>query len=215
MFKPTRPAASYGMAIALLCSTAAAAETNGPADSEQPDRVLLPGSVKHGGYGAPEIKFTTMTGDAAILAGGQGGWIINHGFVIGGAGYGLTTIHDAPAPFSPANLRSTLQFGYGGPRLGYILYPHDVLHFTFGLLVGGGGYTILSRNDTTNDSYTHDGRGFFVIEPEAELEANLLQFLRLGFGFSYRYVGTRAVSYLQTSDLSGPSASLALRLGAF
>ena len=64
--------------------------------------------------------------------------------------------------------------------------------------MGGGGYTIFSRNDVADDSYTHDGRGFFVLEPEAELEANVVKFLRIGFGVSYRYVGTKAAAHLQT-----------------
>jgi hypothetical protein len=138
---------AYGMAIALLPASALADRTvastapvtapanvsNASAESpkpleaatsldyEEPDRLLLPGKVKHGGYGAPEVKFTTMTGDPAVLVGFQGGWIINHGFVIGAAGYGLSTTHDAPAALSLPSTRSTLQFGYGGPRLGYVI----------------------------------------------------------------------------------------------
>jgi hypothetical protein len=184
-------------------------------DYDEPDRLLLPGNVKHGGYGAPEVKFTTMTGEPAILVGFQGGWIVNHGFVIGFAGYGLSTTHDAPAPFTVANARSTLQFGYGGPLLSYIVRPHDVVHATLGLLVGGGGYTILSRDVVSDESRTHDGRGFFVLEPQAELEANVLKFLRVGFGVSWRYVGTKDVPYLATNDLSGASAGMFVKIGSF
>jgi hypothetical protein len=232
---------AYGMAIALLPASALADRTVAstapvtapanvantsaespkpleaapPLDDEEPDRLLLPGKVKHGGYGAPEVKFTTMTGDPAVLVGFQGGWIINHGFVIGAAGYGLSTTHDAPSALSLPNTRSTLQFGYGGPRLGYVIRPHDVVHASLGLLVGGGGYTILSRDIGTDESQTHDGRGFFVMEPQAELEANMLRFLRAGFSVSYRYVGTKDVPQVATRDLSGPAASVFVKFGSF
>jgi hypothetical protein len=184
-------------------------------DYDEPDRVLLPGKAKHGGFGGPELKLTTMTGDAAILMGGQGGWIINHGFVIGGAGYGLTTTHDAPATLSRPNTRSSLQFGYGGLRLSYIVRPHDVVHFTMGLLVGAGGYSILSRNDAADSHMMHDGRAFFVTEPQGEIETNVLRYLRVGFGFSYRFIGTRSVPGLDASDLSGPAASILVKAGVF
>ena len=34
------------------------------------------------------MTFTTLNGENAVLVGGRGGWIINHSFVLGGAGYG-------------------------------------------------------------------------------------------------------------------------------
>jgi hypothetical protein len=185
-----------------------------PLGEEEP-RVLFPGRVKHGGYGGPELKLTSMNGDPALLVGGQGGWIIDHGFVIGAAGYGLVTRHDAPPELSPALNRSTLQLGYGGPRLSYVLRPNDLVHFTFGLLVGGGGFTILSRDNMTHDFRTHDSRAFFVMEPQAEVEANLVRHVRLAFGVSYRYIDTNASSPLRSSDLSGLAASVLVKAGSF
>jgi hypothetical protein len=198
----------------VLALSPAVALADGP-NGEQPDQVLLPGHVEHGGFGAPEIKLTTMMGDAAILVGGQGGWIINHGFVLGGAGYGLATQHDAPASLSRAGARSTLQFGYGGPRLVYIVQPHALVHVTFGLLIGGGGYGVLSRNDAADSGYVHDSHGFFVAEPQAEVEANVVKFARVGFGLSYRYVGIGSTTALGSTDLSGPAGSLFAKLGVF
>jgi len=156
-----------------------------------------------------------MTGDAAILVGGQGGWIINHGFVIGGAGYGLATTHDAPAELGRPNSRSTLQFGYGGMRLSYIVQPHDVVHVVFGLLAGAGGYSVLSRNDALDSHQMHDGRAFFVAEPQGEIETNLVRHIRVAFGFSYRFVGVRSIPGLNATDLSGPAASLMIKGGVF
>ena len=38
----------------------------------------------------PAIRFTQIDGDFGVLVGGRGEWIINHRFVLGGGGYGLT-----------------------------------------------------------------------------------------------------------------------------
>jgi hypothetical protein len=57
----------------------------------------------------------------AMMAGGRGGWVINHSLIIGGGGYGITTEVNAT---EGANRRSgplDLQFGYGRRRSGI---PH-------------------------------------------------------------------------------------------
>lgn len=140
---------------------------------------------------------------------------MNHGFVLGGAGYGLVTSHDAPGEFERPNTRSSLQFGYGGIRLSYIVRPHDVVHVVFGLLAGAGGYSILSRNDASDFHQMHDGRAFFVAEPQGEIETNVLRHVRFAFGFSYRFIGVRSVPGLGASDLSGPAASIMVKAGIF
>jgi hypothetical protein len=185
-----------------------------PPGEEQP-RVLFPGRVKHGGYGGPELKLTSMVGDPALLVGVQGGWVINHALVIGAAGYGLVTQHDAPAAVSPAFTSSTLQLGYGGPRVSYVILPNEVVHFSIGILVGAGGFTILSRNNMGHDYWTHDSRAFFAMEPQGEVEANLMRHLRVALGVSYRYIDTPSGSALRSSDLSGPAASLLFKGGVF
>jgi hypothetical protein len=86
---------------------------------------------------------------------------------------------------------------------------------TLAALVGGGGYTILTHYDALDDNHTHDSRGFFVLEPEVQVEVNVVQFMRVGLGFSYRYIGTQAVAGLSTSDLSGPAGSVVIKFGAF
>lgn len=57
----------------------------------QEAETLLGGGTTSGGFGGPATAFTTIHGDFAILVGGRGGWIVNHSFVLGGAGYGLAT----------------------------------------------------------------------------------------------------------------------------
>ena len=90
------------------------------------EQTLISGDIEHGGYGGPVFKFTQIgpNQDYGYLVGGQGGWIINHQFVLGGGGYGLS--NNIPADWLPESpdLYPTfgtqyLNFGYGGLFLAY------------------------------------------------------------------------------------------------
>ncbi|MBM2841488.1 MAG: hypothetical protein HW412_2016, partial [Bacteroidetes bacterium] len=75
--------------------------------------------VEHGGYGAFVVKFCSVNNEFGVLVGGRGGWIIDHTFAIGGAGYGLANnVHSRVA--GPLGERC-VNFGYGGLALEYIL----------------------------------------------------------------------------------------------
>jgi len=65
----------------------------------QEEETLLGGGFESGGYGGPVVKFTNVKGEFAVMAGGYGGWLINHSLMLGGGGYGLVTHHylDVPA----------------------------------------------------------------------------------------------------------------------
>ncbi len=45
----------------------------------------------------------------------EGGWIVNHQSILGGAGYGLVTDQPAPGMFADTD---QLTMGYGGVLLG-------------------------------------------------------------------------------------------------
>jgi hypothetical protein len=185
-----------------------------PAAAEE-DQTLLGRGAHHGGYGAPEVKLTTLTGDAALLVGGQGGWIINKRLLVGAAGYGLTTSHTPLPELTRPYGSSQIMFGYGGPRLGLVFASQRVLHATIGVLVGAGGVGVMSH-DVAQDKYrTHNGAAFFALEPQVELEINVHHNFRLALSGAYRYIGNTDQPGLRSSDLSGPSAGLALKFGVF
>src|SRR4051812_32899151 len=68
------------VSIVLVAGVARADETGSPD---------APVKAHNGGYGAPEVRVTSIAGSPGILFGSQGGWIHDHVFVLGGAGYGL------------------------------------------------------------------------------------------------------------------------------
>ena len=186
------------------------------------EQTLLSGKAEHGGFGGPVFKTTMLCDEWGFMTGGRGGWTINHVLSIGGGGYGLVT--DIPAPVSDRYLN----FGYGGGIIEVILASDKLIHATTNVLIGGGGVNFRKNweemNGNSYDSryyrYDYDpdftpSDGFFVVEPGIDLELNVTEFFRVGFGVSYRYVNGIETEGLTDKDLSGISANVILKFGKF
>ena len=213
--EPAADAACAPPMTAAPVSTTSVTSASSTAEPEA-DQTLFRSGTHHGGYGAPETKLTTVTGEAAVLVGVQAGSIIDKHFVIGGAGYGLASTHTPVAELQGTTGPSRIELGYGGPRLGYVFAPKQVVHFTLGALVGAGGVSISTKDPAKESGFDHhDTVAFFALEPQAEMEVNLSRYVRMAVGGSYRYIGDTGKPGLHASDLSGPAASLAVKIGYF
>lgn len=183
------------------------------------NETLLSGNITNTGYGGPEIKFSTINDDFAVLFGGKGAWVINHTVLIGGGGYGLTTEHlitDYDGINAPETVN--LYMGYGGLILGYINNQHKLVHFSSEVLIGAGGATYsVNRNnwDNENDWSNFEDSAFLVIEPSLYLELNVTDFMVVGIGGSYRYTNGVNLSKSDDSDISGFSGNLVFKFGKF
>lgn len=186
------------------------------------------GDIDHGGYGGPELKIGRVAAGDAVFFGGKGGWIIDHQLVIGGGGWGMTNRRDAPARLqsaAPLADRRVINVGYGGGLLEYFIKPKSVVHATVSLLVGGGGVNLRDRpadchgdRDCLN-RYEDDDPGlsdsFFILEPEAGAEVNVVKFMRLNAGVSYRYVtGIGGIGF-ENDDLRSFNGTFTVKFGAF
>jgi hypothetical protein len=224
---------AVSMGFAAPASAQSTTETGAQVDSpglaapihdERATETLFDSKTKMGGYGAPESKVSTVMSSPALLFGVQGGWIVDHRFILGLAGYGLASRHEVPEAMRVGGAPSTLEMGYGGLRLGYIVAPQSLIHFGFGLLMGGGGLGALSRDPVTTVAATGEkiteqrranGEAFYVFEPQLEGEVNVSQFMRVAVSGSYRVINGIEAPGLDIMSLSGPSLGLALRFGAF
>jgi hypothetical protein len=175
------------------------------------EKTLISGDIESGGYGGPVLQVTQINKQSAVLAGGVGGWIINHTIVLGGGGYGLVTDVTAKYP-DPFYGSQYLTVGYGGLYLEYIASSDEVIHLTVGALVGAGsvGY---KNQDMFNMNRSIDQ--FFVLEPNIQLNLNVTQFFRISAGANYRWVTGVQNNITSNADLSGPSGMLMLRFGMF
>ena len=219
------PAAAATPAPAMAAPASAA-----PAEPvEEPEETLVTsgGKIASGGYGGPFIRFGPIAGRDGLWVGGKGGWIINHAFVIGGAGMGLANQPHAPSSINdPAGRGLDLQMGYGGLMLEYFLMPKKLIHATASALVGAGSISVVERNAHMQGCGSRGNSGgcgdfysvsdnFFVFEPEVGIEANVVSFFRVNLGATYRVVtGVNGIG-LENRDVRGVTGALTLKFGKF
>jgi len=177
----------------------------------QEETLISEGKITHGGYGGPEVKFTTINDNFGLLVGGRGGWIINHTIILGGGGYGLTNAVKAKVPSTTEG--KYVDFGYGGFALEWIIKSDKLIHFSISSMVAGGG--VRYRHDMGDNDGNHHAEACLVVEPGATAELNITKFFRLSLGASYRYVSGVSSAVASNSSLSGLSLNLLLRFGKF
>lgn len=174
-----------------------------------------------GGYGAISNKFTSVYGSFANMPEIYGGWFVNKKFLIG-LGGGATTNY-IPVPVSesvaPAK-RMTYLYGQAGLVNEIVLASHSPVHPVIHWFNGAGFSLQYERPEWDNLDATNysqepeDLQWFYVTEPGIQIELNLFKWMRLSPGFSYRFAfdnKTRSIN----KEVSGPSASIALKFGKF
>jgi hypothetical protein len=127
--------------------------------------------MRHGGFGAPVVKFTQIDDRFGVLVGGRGGWIINGSFVVGGGGYGLANQANFEHVTNASGDRGRLAMGYGGHELTYVLRPDELVHVSLGVLIGAGGVVW----NPLAPSGDQDDDPLFITEPERASSRALLR----------------------------------------
>lgn len=180
-------------------------------------KTLLGNGNKVRGYGAIDGHLSEFRGRKALMAGIQGGVIMNNNFILGIGAKGITT----NVSFDGTNPTDRLHLygGYGGFILGAIIAPKEVIHIAFPVLIGAGGAYVTNENHFSNANSTTDiydeASAFFVVEPGVELEINLTTFFKLGLGVSYRWVDESNLVNATDDDLRGLNTSISFKFGKF
>lgn len=151
------------------------------------------------------------------------GMTIDHNFSLGLAGHGWCNRDQTYYSDITDTAGAYLEGGYGGLLLEYTLFPKSVVHVTFPVLIGAGGASYVTSDeypqwDEDEWDYDHqviDDDAFFVIEPGVRAEVNILKFMKLNAGVSYRYVD--GLQLVNTSDdlLNNFNATVGLKFGKF
>jgi len=172
--------------------------------------------ISHGGYGALTIGYSQIDGQDAFITGARGSWVIGHSFALGLGGIGFA--NDLYINNSPGSQKYSLEGGYGGLILEPILLPKFPVHLSFPVLLGAGGVAYINSSyydNFENDFYVEDSDAFFIAEPGVELEMNLLKFIRLAVGASYRFTSDVHLDSKPNDVLNGYNATFTLKFGKF
>ena len=153
-------------------------------------------------YFAPALKLgklydntiDTYRADSSevYLVGGELGFVLNHRWVVGAAGYALTNNVGDMGIVADDSKKN--RFFYGGLLLKYILSPHSIFHFTVSGLLGVG---MFQEEETISYAKSrhgyHEKRAygiirdndyFTVVEPGVDMMLNVHKNVRLGAGLS-------------------------------
>lgn len=176
--------------------------------------------TKHGGYAALTFGYTDIDTKAAMHVGGRFAWVVNQTFAFGVAGKGFFNNLDKPYPVAETDY--TVAGGYGGLFFQPIIFPNNPVHISFPILVGAGGVTVnpMDKNnkyhwdyDYNYDTYPYDYDWFFVIEPGVDVEFNLLRYMRMSVGASYRFTNNINLVYDYTEEATGADKEIVLDQG--
>ena len=213
--------------VAAITFTAAQSQTmtepdrNG--DRQEEINSLFNNIGDMGWWISPDFAWTKFNGKDGFLGGMSGGVILNHSYSIGGALYGI--IPSQNLRFSGINDTADVYLygGYGGLKLEYRLNSLKLFNIAFPLLIGGGGiaYSTWGPKDWYSTSYdkNYDNSyiwdSFFVIEPGVAIGINILKFMRLDAGVSYRFTSGIDLPETGSDNLNSLNVNLSLKFGKF
>jgi hypothetical protein len=209
--------------IRIIAATVLAVAVCLPASAQRDEEVSTlfgdrDGHVDHGGWGGLSFGFTKIKGLDTYLMGARGGWLIDHHLTIGLAGYGYIT--DRTFYISDDIPEASLAGGYGGLFLEANIAPFYPVHVTIPVIIGAGGITFTDQKWWEGHEYNDpassiDSDAYFVLEPGLEVELNLIKFMRIGIGGSYRYTSQVSMMNSSGSMLHGWNGYFNLKFGWF
>jgi len=169
------------------------------------------GHINHGGYAAITIGYAEIDKRAALEIGGRLAWLINHQFAFGFAGKSFFNDIDN-ASTDPAN-DYYLAGGYGGLFFQPIIFPKAPVHVSFPIILGVGGIALYPNEPNNNyhweEDYYHsdsyDSDVFLVFEPGVDVEFNMLRYMRMSLGVSYRFTNKVNLVYAYDKDIMNPT----------
>jgi hypothetical protein len=161
-----------------------------------------------GFFVAPGLAVTALDGSPALLFHALGGLNVRDRFSLGAFfNHSLNEV----IPQSETLDEVYMDFWSVGGFAEYTLFAKDLLHVSFPLYLGFGEVEMDRERGPGDLGEAH----FFLVEPSALLEFNLLRSARLNMGVGYRFVGDISYRNFNGSDISGQTGYLGLKIGLF
>lgn len=184
------------------------------------------------GFLSSESKFTSLNGNNAKFVGGAFGIVIKQQTRIGLGGYSLRgkNIFEYQNT-SGENIGYQLknELNYFGPLFEFVFLPDALVHITIPIQLGGGKATIKQEVQLDQLSFpgseeiertywaTVEKCNLSVIEPGVNFEFEILSWMNLDLGASYRFVLGSELNTIPNSarKFSGASFQFGLRFTCF
>ena len=168
-------------------------------------------------YGALTSYYSKVNGNGAVFSGAYGGVMINHKLMVGLGAYGMIPLSNGYGINSVTKEANDLRMFYGGLMVEYTFLEEKRVHFTANTLVGAGGVFNGRGNGTSHDEPWDelDGSGIFVLQPSVNVEVSATNWMRVGAGVGYRYVGGAELDGIDSKKMSAPTASVTVKFGLF
>lgn len=177
--------------------------------------------IDHGGYFGLSVGYTQINGKDVMTLGGRAGWLIDHHVTVGLAGKAFMNTIFIEGDFNNAPEGGLyMSGGYGGFFIEPIIAPNFPIHVSFPVMIGGGGLVLNDHSwhdyDWEYDYYEpYDWDSFFVVEPGVDIELNVVKFLRIAFGASYRITSNLHISEVPKDMMNGFNADVTFKFGKF
>lgn len=157
-------------------------------------------------YAGPILQFTSLDNDFSFFVGGKGGWAFNKKVLFGLEGYLLKS-----ANMSRDNNDKELSFTYGGIFVGYVIDLTPKVQLIPTVLSAWGSLGERKVEPDGDHVFFKATDDLIVLQPELELEINLIKSLKMGFGVNYRVSkGVDSKNY-NNDDFSGLGGTFALK----
>ena len=159
-----------------------AQETESKSNIENSNSIVEDDEV--GAYGAFTVGYTSLGNKGAVVIGGKGIWVVNDMLGLGLSGDGFLSSK------SKNVLNNNYEYSIGGGYFGLLVEPtffaDNTFHVSMPIILGGGGVTCITYTELDNGSQPDLSDIFFVFEPGVEIEYNMIKYLRISLGISYR-----------------------------
>lgn len=165
-------------------------------------------NISIGAFGGPILMGSTLNNDFSFGVGGGGGLVIND-FYIGVFGVGESVDNSL---MQVTNTQHDIDLNYGGLWLGYSFLDEFLLHPYVSLRSGFGSLEVYDAGSTET---TLMRSSMVVIMPEAGIELNATDWLKISATVGYRWLSDFDGLQLPTNNYSGLTANLTFRVGLF
>ncbi len=176
---------------------------------------LLQAPIKFSGFGGPIYEYSAVSGDFNVATGGGGALLINQQLFIGA--YGLRSNNHSSLLVEGIQYdRVRVDFDHGGLWVGYIHESSRLIHYGISAKIAGGNIRLVDERERgRGNSYQIARDGVFVSTPQAEVELNVLKWMKLNAGLGYRIVAGVETAPLKNADFNSLQGTFTIMFGWF